>query len=68
MLSYEQYRTGLTFRDVFHILDAEARHKFERYGVRMFITRRTVLGRWRQIKLTSYEGYRRAEGGKNEAA
>ena len=61
-MTYEQFRTGLTFRDVHAGLVVEARNVFAREGRRMFITRHTVLGRWRQIKLASWEAARRAGG------
>ena len=52
--SYDEYRTGLTFADVALMLSVEAKQKFERTGERMFISRSTVLGRWNEIKRTSY--------------
>ena len=55
-VSYDEFRTGLTFACVFQILKREALVKWEA-GERMFITRHTVLGRWRQIKLESYDAY-----------
>lgn len=58
-MTYDEFRTGLTFRCVFEMLRVEAMQK-EAQGERMFITRHTVLGRWHQIKRESYEGYRRS--------
>lgn len=55
-LSYDQFRTGLTFRDVYIILDRE-RKALRQRGAYMFITRHTVLGRWREIKLRMYKEY-----------
>lgn len=58
-MTYDTYRTGLTFRDVRQMLRVEAQHVFEREGRRMFVTRRTVLGRWHQIKRESYAATKR---------
>lgn len=57
---YHKFRTGDTFATIRMQLAEEARHVLEREGRRMFVTRRTVLGRWRQIKLASYQGYVRS--------
>jgi hypothetical protein len=51
--SYENFRTGLTFRDVRGILDMEKRRKYDN-GEYMWITRHTVLGKWHEIKLRMY--------------
>lgn len=53
MESYENFRTGLTFRDVRGILDMEKRRKYDN-GEYMWITRHTVLGKWHEIKLRMY--------------
>ena len=45
-IAYDQFRTGLTFRDVYYML-------WERNRKR----RHTVLGKWREIKLAMYEQY-----------
>lgn len=50
---YNNFRTGLTFTDIRRDLKREAKKKYER-GQYMFITRATVLGRWREIKLKMY--------------
>lgn len=57
--AYADFRSGLTFSDICAELRAEAREAMEREGRRMFWTRRTVLGRWRQRKLEAYEAFRR---------
>lgn len=54
MPEYNEFRTGLTFTEVRHILKREAEKKY-RKGEYMFITRNTVLGRWREIKLSMYK-------------
>lgn len=59
IMPYEKFRTGLKFSDITAELRNEAHQIFEQEGRRMFWTRRTVLGRWRQHKLTAYEHYLR---------
>jgi len=54
--SYNDFRTGLTFKDVRQILKHESKIKYNK-GEYMFITRHTVLGRWHQIKKQMYEEY-----------
>ena len=51
---YNKFRTNLTFKDVRFILYIESKRKYEQ-GIYMFITRHTVLGRWREIKLKMYK-------------
>ncbi len=55
-LSYDAFRTGLTFETVFWMIKVEAQAAEVR-GERMFFGRNTVLGRWREIKLKMYEYY-----------
>ena len=62
-MTYDQFRTGLTFRDVHAGLVVEAQRVYAREGRRMFITRHTVLGRWRQIKLGSWAAAMRGDDG-----
>lgn len=59
---YDQFRVGLTFGDVARALDIEARARLEATGERMFITRRTVLGRLHQLKRETYQAYLREFG------
>ena len=54
--SYSEFRTHLTFADVRRILQREQRLKRENFEY-MFVTRKTVLGRWHQIKKTMYQSY-----------
>lgn len=56
---YQAFRTGLSFADVLQELKREAAQAFELEGRRMFVTRRTVLGRWHQHKQAAYSDYRR---------
>ena len=58
-MDYDDLRTGLTFSDVAAGLREEARQVYATEGRIMFLTRRTVLGRWRQIKLGLWDSYRR---------
>lgn len=55
-LSYSQFRTGFTFKQIRLVLKREQNRKRENFEY-MFVTRNTVLGRWRQIKLSMYEDY-----------
>ncbi len=53
---YRNFRTGLTFKEVARELYLEQKKKRQNFEY-MFITRRTILGRWHQIKLTMFEMY-----------
>lgn len=46
MLDYAQFRTGLTFSDVYYMIYS-----------RQYKRRRGVLGKWREIKLKMYSEY-----------
>lgn len=48
-MDYDKFRTGLTFKEVRNILSIEQKRKRQNYEY-MFVTRRTVLGRWHEIK------------------
>lgn len=63
LLSYEQFRCGQTFESVRTELQGEA-IAARASGDRMYVTRRTVLGRMRQYKLAAYDYYRRHHGEK----
>lgn len=56
-VDYDTFRVGLTFADVAQLLDVEARNRLASTGERMFVTRRTILGRLYQIKRESYAAY-----------
>lgn len=56
-LSYDQFRTGLTFTDIVAELEVEAARRFDQSGERMFITRHTILGRWCEHKRRLYRDY-----------
>lgn len=45
-MSYRDFRTGLTYRDVYHML-----------WDRPYKRRRTVLGFWHQLKQQMYQQY-----------
>jgi len=45
-VSYSEFRTGLTFREVYHMI----------WG-RRWKRRNGVLGKWREIKLAMYREY-----------
>jgi hypothetical protein len=46
ILSYEKFRTGLSYREVYHMI----------YG-RRWKRRRGVLGFWHEVKLRMYDEY-----------
>lgn len=56
IISYENFRTGFTFKDVRQMLQNEANMKYEN-GIYTYITRATVLGRWHEMKQTMYNDY-----------
>lgn len=49
-LAYQASRTGLTFGDVRRLLAIE-QAQIRARGEYMYVTRATVLGRWRELKL-----------------
>jgi len=53
-VSYKDFKTGFTFKDIRQMLYLESKRKYES-GQYMWITRHIVLGRWRQIKREMYE-------------
>lgn len=57
-MTYDDFRTGLTFREVREELKQEQREALGR-GLYKFVTRRTVLGRWTQHKRSMYGDYSR---------
>ena len=44
---YDEFRTGLTYKDVYEMLKRSEKHKAKR--------RRSVLGYWHELKLELYE-------------
>lgn len=52
-MDYNTFRTGLRFKDVAQMLSLEQKRKREK-GEYMFITRHTILGRWRELKQKMY--------------
>jgi hypothetical protein len=59
-MTYNEFRTGLTFTEVRQMLKIESLRKKEN-GDKMFVTRATVLGRWHQIKQEMWKVYQDAE-------
>lgn len=57
IVDYDSFRCGLTFADIVTELRHEARQVEQAEGRRMFWTRNTVLGRFRQRKLEAYSDY-----------
>ena len=62
ILPYDDFRTGLTFYGVRQLLKYEQRRAYQS-GQYMFVTRKTVLGRWRQLKKEMYRDYIRSNNG-----
>ena len=58
-MTYAAFRSGLTFTEVRQELQGQ-QSSAKRSGGYMFVTRATVLGRWRQHKLLAYEHYLRS--------
>ncbi len=61
-MSYAQFRTGLTFTDVRRQLAQESDARVASGLPPLFVTRRTVIGRWREIKLAMWDYYQRGNG------
>ena len=61
-INYDEFRTGLTFTEVRRMLMYEQRRAKEK-GYYVFVTRRTVLGRWHQLK---QQMYKEIENGQNK--
>lgn len=57
--AYERFKPGLDFAEVATELAQEARDVWEREGRRMFVTRRTVLGRMHQLKQAAWRAHNR---------
>jgi hypothetical protein len=53
MLSYDNFRTGFNFKDIRQMLWSYSDDPKDWPDV----TRRTVLGKWREIKLQMYDQY-----------
>lgn len=53
-MNYNSFRTGYRFRDIRLMLKYEQEQKREN-GEYMYVTRKTVLGRWREIKQQMFE-------------
>lgn len=53
---YDQFRSGLTFGDVRRLLAIEQRKTRRDTGDYMFVSRSTVLGRWKEIKEAMWHG------------
>ena len=56
-VSYQEFKSGYTFREIRENLKVEARRKHEINGEYMFITGHTVLGRWRELKLQLWDRF-----------
>jgi hypothetical protein len=56
---YKEFRTGLSFKDIRKDLKVEQERKYRDYNEYMFVTRHTVLGRWREIKLKMFSQFQK---------
>lgn len=63
MMAYDEYRTGLSFSDVRRMVAEESVRRYEREGQCIRITRKRILGKWRQNKREGYAHYVRRIGG-----
>ena len=52
---YKNFRTGFTFAQIEDILYVEFKQLSEKTNEYKWITRHTILGRWRQIKLHMFK-------------
>jgi hypothetical protein len=57
-MTYASFRAGMTFGDIRRELQGEQTAAAAR-GDRMFVTRKTVLGRWCYYKRSMFEAYTR---------
>ena len=48
--TYNQFKTGYTFKEIRRMLKIESERKFREKNEIMYVTRHTVLGRWKQLK------------------
>ncbi len=49
---YDQFKTGLTYYEVWQVLRQE-----QEQGTRRHVTRHTVLGKWHEMKQAMYKAY-----------
>ncbi len=49
---YDQFRTGLSFIEIWEMLKIE-----QREGKRRHVTRHTILGKWHEIKLRMFADF-----------
>jgi hypothetical protein len=61
MIKYRDFRTGMTFTDIRRELQGEQTAAAAR-GEYMYVTRKTVLGRWCYYKRQMFEAYQRSMG------
>ena len=56
-IKYSDFRTGFNFNDIRQLLYRESKKKREKFNEHMFITRKTVLGRWHEIKIGMWKEF-----------
>ncbi len=59
---YAEFRSGLTFSEVRYTLMVE-QHAARARGEDMYVTRHTVMGRWKQLKLAMWAAHKKEEHG-----
>jgi len=62
-MDYDDFRTGYTFTEIRRMLALEQKRKRRGFEY-MFVTRKTVLGRWHQLKQEMYQQYKDGDNGK----
>ncbi len=65
-MDYDQFRTGMSFGEVYEQLWEERRREYRETGhYKGSPSRGLVLGKWRAIKLEMYASYLSREAGEN---
>ena len=59
-MTYADFRSGLTFTEVRHMLMCE-QHAAKARGESMYVTRHTVMGRWGQLKRAAWIAYQKEQ-------
>jgi len=58
-IEYNEFKTGYTFIEIRRMLKIESERKFRERNEIMYVTRHTVLGRWRQLKLELWKQFQK---------
>ena len=57
--TYIQFKTGYTFTEIRRMLKIESERKFRERNEIMYVTRHTVLGRWKQLKTEMWNQFQK---------